>query len=302
LAGRDIRILGRRLRMAVLVDEDWYEGPGTDDPERLLAELRTSGLKADLFTFAQKIPDCKPRFPYGFEWDDVAAIPVTSYREWWDGLTTDRRKDIKRAEKQGIVVKKVELDDQLVQGIVEINNDSRFRQGKRFKHYGKDFETVKREYATFPERSVFLAAYFRDELVGILKIVKVGELGCFLEVLSKTAYNDKRPMNALIARAVQLAEAEKRSYLTYGHFFYGNKTRSSFADFKQRNGFERIVFPRYFIPLTLKGRIAIRLRLHRGWLGILPGPLISMIVGLRSLVYRNAAGENAPEGRDGGAD
>jgi hypothetical protein len=280
--GRDIVVRGRGLRTAGFHDEDWHDRPLMADPAAFAKALRAGGLRADLFTFAQKVPDCKPRYPYPFDWDNVAAIPITSYEDWWRGLTTDRRKDVKRAEKQGIVVKRVELDDELVQGIVAINNDVPFRQGKRFKHYGKDFETVKREYATFPERSEFLAAYFDQDLAAILKMVYVGELACFLEILSKTRYNDKRPVNALIAKAVEIAAEKKKAYLTYGRFQYGNKTHSSFADFKQRNGFERIVFPRYYIPLTVKGRVALALRLQRGWLGILPGPLVTALVRMRS--------------------
>jgi hypothetical protein len=284
--GWDIVVKGRWLRTAHIFDEDWHDRPIMADPAAFAAKIASRRLRADLFTFAQKIPDCKPRYRFPFDWDNIAAIPITSYEDWWRRLTTDRRKDVKRAEKQGIVVKRVGLDDELVRGIVEINNDVPFRQGKRFTHFGKDFDTVKREYATFPDRSEFLAAYFDEDLAAILKMVYVGDLACFLEILSKTRYNDKRPVNALIAKAVEIAVEKKKTYLTYGRFQYGNKTHSSFADFKQRNGFERIVFPRYYIPLTLKGRVAIRLGLQRGLLGILPGPLVTAMVRMRSRVNK----------------
>jgi hypothetical protein len=297
--GWDIAVRGRWLRTAAIFDEDWHDRPMTADPAVFARKIRASGLRADIFTFAQRIPDWKPRYRYRFEWDNAAAIPITNYEDWWRRLSSDRRKDVKRAEKQGIVVRRVGLDDELVKGIVEINNDVPFRQGKRFKHYGKDFETVKREYATFPDRSEFLAATFNDELAAILKMVYVGELACFLEILSKTKYNDKRPVNALIAKAVEIAAEKKKSYLTYGRFQYGHKTHSSFADFKQRNGFERILFPRYYIPLTIKGRVAIRLRLQRGLLWILPGPLVTTVVRLRSYftnrILRKSVVPNEPD-------
>ncbi|NLH77926.1 MAG: hypothetical protein GX465_12900 [Acidobacteria bacterium] len=291
--GWDIVVRGRALRTASVFDEDWYDRPIMADPAAFAGRIRAGGLRADLFTFAQKIPSWKPRYPYPFDWDNVAAIPITTYQDWWQRLTTDRRKDVKRAEKQGIVVQRVSLDDALVRGIVELNNDIPFRQGKRFKHYGKDFGTVKREYATFPDRSEFLAAYFEQELVAILKMVYVGEIACFLEILSKTKHHDKRPINALISKAVEVAVEKKMSYLTYGRFQYGNKTRSSFTDFKQRNGFVRIRFPRYYIPLTFKGRVAIRLRLQRGLLGILPGPLVTAMVRVRSAVTGRMADRSA---------
>jgi hypothetical protein len=291
--GWDLAVSGRWLRTAVLVDEDWHDRPLMADPAGFAAKIRPGGLAADVFTFAQKIPDCRPRYRFPFEWDNVAAIPITTYQDWWGRLTTDRRKDVKRAEKQGLVVKRVVLDDDLVKGIVEINNDAPFRQGKRFKHYGKDFETVKREYATFPERSEFIAAYFESDLAAILKMVYVGDLACFLEILSKTKYNDKRPINALVSKAVEIAVEKNKAYLTYGRFQYGNKGRSSFADFKQRNGFERIVFPRYYIPLTAKGRIAVRLKWQRGLLGILPGPLVDAVLAVRSRINKRIAEKEA---------
>lgn len=294
--GWDIAVKGKWLKTAVIVDEDWYDRPIMADPAGFAEKIGRSGIKADIFTFAQKIPDCKPRYGFKFEWDNVAAIPITGYQDWWQRLTTDRRKDVKRAEKQGIVVKRVGLDDELVKGIVEINNDVPFRQGKRFKHYGKDFETTQREYATFPDRSEFVAATFNDELVAILKMVYVGELACFLEILSKTKYNDKRPVNALVSKAVEIAVETKKTYLTYGRFQYGNKKRSSFADFKQRNGFERIVFPRYYIPLTVKGRAAVRFRLTRGLLGLLPGPLVTAVLDVRARVNKKLAEKNASAG------
>lgn len=266
------------------MDEDWKEGQAVEDPERFTSELKRSAQTVDIFTFAQKIPDCKPHFNYKFVWDDAAAIPITTFQEWWAYLSSDRRKDIKRSEKQGIVVNTVEFNDDLVRGIVKINNDTPFRQGKRFKHYGKDFETVKREYATFPDRSEFIAAFYEGDLAAILKMVYVGELACFLEVLSKTNYSEKRPINAIIAKAVEVAAVKHKSYITYGRYYYGNKRKSSFTDFKKRNGFQRIVYPRYYIPLTLKGRIAMGLRLHLGLLALLPAPLISLLLSVRSLI------------------
>ena len=60
-------------------------------------------------------------------------------------------------------------------------------------------------------------------------------------------------MNALIAKAAEVCEQKGISHLIYGQFIYGNKRRSSLVEFKRRNGFEQVNFPRYYIPLTLKG-------------------------------------------------
>ena len=49
----------------------------------------------------------------------------------------------------------------------------------------------------------------------------------------------------------------------YSKFAYGKRLRSSLSDFKERNGFQRIDIPRYYVPLTRWGLIAFRLGLHR---------------------------------------
>ena len=281
-----LEVTGKRLRIAAVHDEYWLEGQVVDDPASFIEELRRSGLKADIFTFAQKIPDIKPRYKYPMEWDNVAAIPIISYQDWLARVSTDMRKDIKRAAAREVIVQPAAFDDDYVRGIVEIHNAAPIRQGRHFMHYGKDFDTVKREYGTYLERSEFLAAYYKNEMIGMLKLVYVGELACLMEIISKPEHFDKRPTNALVAKAVEVCEAGGKSYLTYGQLYYGNKKKSSLVAFKHRNGFQPIYFPRYFIPLTVKGRISIRLGLHRGLLGILPGYLITFLIGVRTWVGR----------------
>jgi hypothetical protein len=89
-------------------------------------------------------------------------------------------------------------------------------------------------------------------------------------------------MNALIAKAVELCEQKGVSHLIYGQFIYGNNRKSSFLEFKRRNGFEQVNFPRYYIPLTLKGEVFIRLRLYRGLNGLIPEPLLRPLLSFRA--------------------
>jgi hypothetical protein len=275
-------VTGRRIRMAAVHGEEWNEGQVVDDPDSFVEQLKERKMNADIFTFAQKIPDTKPRYKYFMEWDNVAAIPIMSFQDWLDGVSTDMRKDLKRAASRGVITKAVEFDDNLVKGIMEINNDTPTRQGRYFVHYGKDFETVKSDYASYLERSEFIAAYYEGELIGLIKMIYVGELACLMQIFSKTKHYDKSPTNALIAKAVEICEKKGKSYLTYGKLYYGNKVKSSLVAFKLRNGFEPIFYPRYYIPLNLKGRISLKLRLHRGLLGILPGNLVTLLLNLRS--------------------
>ena len=51
---------------------------------------------------------------------------------------------------------------------------------------------------------------------------------------------------------------------------YGKKQADGLADFKRHNGFEKIELPRYYVPLTVAGRMALRLGLHHGMSHLIP--------------------------------
>jgi len=50
-----------------------------EDPASVISGLRASGLRIDLSTFAQKLPESVPKFSYSFEWDNFAVLPVTTF-------------------------------------------------------------------------------------------------------------------------------------------------------------------------------------------------------------------------------
>src|SRR5437773_2109408 len=79
---------------------------------------------------------------------------------------------------------------------------------------------VKKDQSSFLDRSDFICAHLADELIGFLKLVYRGETASILQLLPKASHNDKRPANALVAKAVERCEARAVSYLTYGMFNY----------------------------------------------------------------------------------
>ena len=176
----------------------------------------------------------------------------------------------------------VPFDDDLVKGIHRIYNETPVRQGKRFWHFGKDLETVRRELATYLDRSIFIGAYWNHELIGFLKMVYVNSVATLFHIISMNAHYDKRPMNALIAKAVEFCEQEGISHFVYGQFVYGNKHQSSLVEFKRRNGFEQLNFPRYYVPLTVKGAAFVRLKLYKGLGGLLPEPVLQRVLRCRA--------------------
>ena len=286
----EIVTIGKYLRIASVRSEDYCESSPLQNPEQLIAEFKRRGGKADIFSFAQRVTDVVQRYEYPTHWDNAAAIPLKSYSYWWNGLSQETRRNVRLATKRGSVVSAVPFNDKLVRGIEGIYNETLFRQGRRFWHYGKDFETVKRENGTFADRSQFIAAYCGDELIGFIKMVYVGNIASIMQILSKAGHQDKKPTNALIAKAVEICADKGLTHLQYCKYVYHKNYQNALTEFKRRNGFVEICFPRYFVPLTFKGRMAISLKLQLGPAEVLPRYVVSALLNIRkkysTLVHR----------------
>jgi hypothetical protein len=295
IEGRTVIVRGRWFKIASVRDEDVTEGELVRDPEAFVTDLRKSGLDADILTFFQRLPDVKPKFPYPVEWENYAVIPITTFEAWWENLPQETRKNTRRAARRGVIVKVVPFDDELARGIHEICNESPVRNGRRFWHYRKDFETVKGAHATYLERSEFIGAYFEGKLIGFIKLIFVDRLARIMHILALNAHQDKRPMNALVAKAVEVCAQKRVGWFVYGNYVYGNKKDDSLAEFKRRNGFERMDLPRYYLPLTWKGRLFTSLKLYRGAVGLLPWPVLQPLLKTRKLLLE-AGGKPAKVG------
>lgn len=293
IAGREIVVTGRWLKVAFVKDEDWLEAKPVDDPNVFIAALKEFYPKPDIFTFAQQLDDLKPKFTFHLEWDNVAAVPLTTFSDWWENrLPQVSRKNVRRAAKRGVTVQLAPFNDALVEGIRRLYNETPIRQGRRFWHYGKDFETVKRENSSYLDRSDFVVAYYKEEIVGFLKIVQVGKIARIMQILSLNDHFDKRPANALISKAIEVSCAKGASHFVYGKYVYGNKVNSPLTRFKRRNGFEQILIPTYHVPLTAKGRVAIALKLHLEANRIIPEKLLTFLVNARSKLYDRRLPQN----------
>lgn len=289
IEGRNVLRSGGLLKIALPQDEELIEGETVRDPESFISQLKESGLNADIFTFAQKLPDTAPKYSYHMEWDNLAVIPITTFSEWWDKrVESSVRRAVRKATKLGLVIKVAEFDDEFVRGIAGINNETPTRQGRAFWHFQKSFDEVKQENSTYPGRNAFLGAYYEGQLIGFIRLIYADKLASTVQLLSMIKHYDKRPANALIAKAVELCEQQGMSFLMYCNYVY-NDPDSSLTEFKRRNGFEQALVPRYYIPLTLKGKIALKLGLHRGVKSLIPRSLFKQLLKLRSRWYEHRA-------------
>jgi hypothetical protein len=236
----------------------------------------------------QKLPETEPKYPYPMEWDNFAALPVSTFDHWWtQQLGFKARNKAKQAEKKGVTLREVPFDDALVKGIWEIYNECPVRQGRPFSHYGKNIETVRKEEATFPESSIFIGAFLGDKLIGFIKLVsdETRTQAGLMNIVSMIQHRDKAPTNALVAQAVRSCAERGISHLVYSNFAYGNKQPDSVADFKERNGFLRINVPRYYVPLTSLGWAAFNMGLHHRFVDQFPEPLTAKLREFRNAWY-----------------
>jgi hypothetical protein len=273
------------IRVAAIHDEEWTEGEPVTEADSLIRSLRNAP-PADVFTFSRPLPVSEPTCSFYFDWDNVAIAAVTNFAHWWESLPQETRKNVRRAQRRGIAVSRVKFDDSLVRGISRIYNETPIRQGRKFWHYGKSLEQVKAENATYLDRSEFIGAFFNGELVGFIKFVMVNHVARIMQIVSLEAHTDKRPTNALLAKAIEFAGERHATHLVYGKYVYGKKENSPVTEFKRRNGFERLDFPRYYIPLTGKGALAIRLGLHRGISHFVPERITNLFLDARASIYR----------------
>jgi hypothetical protein len=281
----DIRIEGRLIRTARLEGEKYRF---LDDPDAVIEGLRNCGTRIDLFTFMQRVTETAPKYTYPMEWDNFAALPITTFSEWWNKqIRYAARNHARQAEKKGVTLREVAFDDALVKGIWEIYNETPVRQSRRFPHYGMSLEQVHKYAETFLDESIFLGAFLGDKLVGFAKLTmdETRTQAGLMHILSRIDQRDKAPTNALIAHAVQACADRNIAYLVYSNFAYGKKQSDRLSDFKESNGFQRIDVPRYYVPLTAVGSAAFRFGLHHKLIDLVPESIMAKLRDYRRAYY-----------------
>ena len=275
--GREVVLSGRVPRIARLSHEyDWLE-----DPRGFARQILDTNREADIFCFLMRPglehPSCE--LPQSVE--SISVIPLTTYECWWKKQINDKTRNmIRKSQKTGVEVRLVDFTDEFVWGIKDIYDESPLRQGKPFRHYGKDFATVKKEHITFLERSQFIGAYHDNRLIGFVKLVHDEGLSHLMQIISKKQYHRLAPTNALLAMAVEICAQRKVQYLHYGLW-----SKRGLGDFKRHNAFECLNLRRYYIPLNWRGKLLLKLNLHRNLSDQMPAWLTEYLVKLRAKLY-----------------
>jgi hypothetical protein len=231
--------------------------------------------RVDVFTFIERKWCCTiPEPPSGWAKaeDNVALLKVASYDEWWSNVGKKTRNMVRKAEKSGLKTEVAEPSEKLAEGIWKIYNETPIRQERAFPHYGISLQAVTRGVLS-ARNYTLIGAFFQDELAGFIQLAHGDKIAVIAQILSLQEHSDKAVNNALIAKAVEVCAAKQLEWVMYGRI--GN--HPSLDRFKESNSFARFPLTRYYVPLTRKGRIAVKLGLHRELKDTLPPAIKSKL-------------------------
>jgi hypothetical protein len=276
VANKDIWVEGTFPKIVKLGAEyfEWVE-----DPENFIKEVKERGIDADLFTFLQReVLETTPKYDYYCEWDKLAVLKITTYENWWKNqIRTQVRNRIRKAEKTNVELRLVDFSSELMEKIKQLYDEVPIRQGQTFHYYNKNIEFLSKSHERFLNRSQFIGAFHGSELIGFAKVVHDEGISYIMKLISRIAYWDKAPANALLAKVVEICAERQVRYLGYSTW-----CSRGLGEFKKNHAFVPVAVPRYYIPLNLKGKVALSLTMHRRMAEILPPKLVDTLAECRT--------------------
>lgn len=257
----DFPITGKRwfyrIAQYFLANEHMYD---TEPDKYLLHDLKSRGV--DLFTFIERSflgSSARKEHSFFRSSETIGLLRLTSYDDWMNSIPSKTRQIVRKAQRMGLKVRVVDIDEKFAKGALRIYNERPVREGRKYSGYGLSLEDVMAKFARMGDSEV-LGAYFDEDLIGFIwvsygdRVVSAGR--SFLSLIS---HRDKYPNNCLIAETVKRCCQRGYRFVTYGNMGYN----PGLDFFKKANGFRIFRVPRFYVPLSAKGQLAIRLRLYQ---------------------------------------
>jgi hypothetical protein len=191
---------------------------------------------------------------------------------------------VRKAEKGGVTVEVVEPSDKLAEGICRIYNETPIRQGRAFSHYGQTLENVK-DMVFNTKNCTFIGAFVEDELTGFIQVVYGNKMVIISQILSLQKHWDKAVNNVMLSKVVEVCAKGNYKLLMYGRMGKGS-SHPSLDKFKENNAFVRYSLSRYYIILSKKGKIAVKLGLHQQIKDRLPESLKPRVIPVYNFISR----------------
>ena len=280
---QELDTISVRKTFGVRIARDYREYEKSVIPtEDLIFKL--NGRIIDIFTFVERkwcCPINNPPSTWTRTDDNIGLLEIRDYATWWNAIGKKTRNMVRKAEKEGVKVSVVQQSDKLAEGICKIYNETPIRQGRVFPHYGEPLDHLTR-VMYLEKKSTYIAAFFQDEIIGFIQLTRGDNIVILSNILSMQKHMDKGVNNALLAKAVEVCASKGERWLMYGRM--GN--HPSLDKFKDNNGFLKQDLTRYYIPLTGKGRLAIRLGLHKELKDALPQSIKDLLIPVVNWVSR----------------
>lgn len=247
-----------------------------------LRKLSERGV--DIFNFvernwASKIPN--PPTNWVKTEDNVALLRVTDYKDWWETAGKKTRNMVRKAEKAGVETKVTDPNENFVEGVWKIYNETPIRQERPFPYYGITKQSTDGILKLTPG-ATFIGAFLQGEVIGFLQLIHGDNIMIVGQILSMQKFWDRAINNALLAKAIEVTAEKQGRWIMYGRM--GN--HPSLDNFKQSNGFAKFPIIRFYIPITAKGRLVTMLGLHRQIKDSLPQPIRCLLIPIFNRISR----------------
>jgi hypothetical protein len=256
----DIKYIVKRKKVNFIIANDSREYAIDILPNRTYIET-LKNLGVDVFTFIKRNwlhSVTEPEKPWITENDNVAIIQLTNYNNWWNSIGKKTRNMVRKAKKNDVNTCEVTPNNTFVKGIWSIYNETPIRQNRYFPHYGKKLKNISETILT-SKNHIYIGSYFENNLVGFVDLILGENIAIISQLLSLQEHWNKGVNNSLIAKTIEICIKYRVKWLMYGRI--GN--HPSLDRFKQNNGFTRFSITKYCITLTTKGKLAVKLGLHK---------------------------------------
>ena len=284
----DIYSLSIQKKIFFKIAHDTYEYEKNSSPNSSYL-TKLSDRNVDIYTFLDRRWCCpieSPETNWKGEMDNVGLLEINSYDEWWHAIGKKTRNMVRKADKAGVKTMLVEPSDKLAEGIWRIYNETPIRQARAFTHYGEPLEKVKKDVydvTYLNKQNTFIGSYLDDDLVGFIQILYGDKIAIVSNILSMQKHWDKGLNNALLAKAIEVCSSKGQKWVMYGRI--GN--HPSLDTFKINNGFKKFDIKRYYLALSNKGKLIIKLGLHRSFKDSLPEFLNKKLIPVANWVSRS---------------
>lgn len=266
--------------LATIHDEDYLDKTNWD----WMGAIEAIKGHALGFRFPEYLVSQDQEISHAYHASNRSRLNLSDYAHWEKKqIKKDVREGLRRANREGVSVERVAYSNLVVEVASEVFNETPYRQGRRFWHYGKSHEQLRQELAPLSAVSQYFLARKGSEYVGFAQIVPLPHRGSArsVHVISKAQHVRSRVSSALIQSIVAYCCDTKLTSFVYGRHIYSGNENSNLRKFKERHGFRNYEYKNYYVPVAPLGHAYLAMGLYQGLREMVPKPAIEFAKSIR---------------------